>query len=242
MLVVAAGGQRRPRRLSDRLARHLERGACRWPRSTAELARYPGVAITGAVISTGLNANEVDLASPITGELVNAGWAATPADYTAAAGKIALTVRGVCDRTVRAKLGQQAGARAVIMINNSPGCRRLEGPIAGVTIPFVGVDGDDSAERSRAVGEVITLAGRRHHQPGLRPGRAAQLERAAPTRQCPEARPGRTRGDHPVGPGGQRDRRDADVGHVDGQPARGREWRPWSGRRIRPGRRCRSRP
>ena len=39
----------------------------------AELRRLPGFAITGAVTGTGLNANEVDLAAPITGELVDAG-------------------------------------------------------------------------------------------------------------------------------------------------------------------------
>ncbi len=124
----------------------------------AEFSRFPGVAITGAVTSAGLNANEVDLAAPINGQLVNAGVGCETGDYAAAAGKIALTVRGVCDRALRAQLGQQAGARAVIMINSSPGLPPLEGPIAGVTIPFVGVDGDEADRFAAAVGQVITLA------------------------------------------------------------------------------------
>lgn len=80
----------------------------------AELARYPGVSITGAAVGAGLNANEVDLPAPVSGVLVDAGLGCEPGDYAAAAGAIALTVRGECDRAVRARLGQQAGARAVI--------------------------------------------------------------------------------------------------------------------------------
>ena len=147
----------------------------------AELARFPGVAITGAVTTAGLNANEVDLAASISGQLVNAGAGCGIGDYAAAAGKIALTVRGDCDRPLRAKLGQQAGARAVIMINNSPGLPPLEGPIAGVTIPFVGVNGDEADTFAAAVGQVIALAqGADITNPDY--GRAAPLSSNGPRR------------------------------------------------------------
>ena len=148
----------------------------------AELRQFPGFAITGAVTDTGLNANEVDLAAPITGELVDARPGCDLADYADAAGKIAVTVRGGdCNRADRAQLGQQAGALAVIMINNVDGLPPLEGPIAGVTIPFVGVDGAEADAYAAAIGETITIA------PGpdiVNPdyGRAAALSSNGPRR------------------------------------------------------------
>ena len=54
-----------------------------------------------------------------------------------------------------------AGARdasAVIMVNNGDGLPPFEGPIAGVTIPFIGVsesDDDDSAAHVVGVGVVF---------------------------------------------------------------------------------------
>src|SRR5262249_145853 len=75
-----------------------------------------------------------------------------PAEYVAAgvAGKLVVTVRGVCARVARAIFGQQAGAAAVAMINNASGYPPYEGPITEnphtgipypVTIPFLGVKG-----------------------------------------------------------------------------------------------------
>jgi minor extracellular serine protease Vpr len=75
-----------------------------------------------------------------------------PAEYTAAgvAGKLVVTVRGVCARVARAIFGQQAGAAAVAMINTAAGYPPFEGPITSdpdtgvpfnVTIPFLGVKG-----------------------------------------------------------------------------------------------------
>ena len=125
----------------------------------AELRRFPGFAITGAVTGTGLNANEVDLAAPITGELVDAGLGCRIEDYTGTAGKIAVTVRGGdCNRADRARLGQRAGALAVIMVNNNDGLPPLEGPIVGVTIPFIGVPGEQADAYAAAIGETITIA------------------------------------------------------------------------------------
>jgi minor extracellular serine protease Vpr len=66
------------------------------------------------------------------------------------AGKIVVTQRGVCARVARAVFGQQAGAAAVVMINNTSGLPPFEGDITGnpdtgeefnVTIPFLGVRG-----------------------------------------------------------------------------------------------------
>jgi minor extracellular serine protease Vpr len=72
------------------------------------------------------------------------------ADYIAAGvtGKIVVTARGTCARVARAVFGQQAGAAAVIMLNNAAGFPPFEGQITGnpdtgeqflVTIPFLGV-------------------------------------------------------------------------------------------------------
>ena len=125
----------------------------------AELKRYPGVSITGAVSASALNANEATIASPITGELVDLGLGCDGPAYAAAAGKIALTTRGGdCARVDRANFGQQAGALAVLMINSEPGLPPFEGTIAGVTIPFIGVDLDLGPALRAADGESITIA------------------------------------------------------------------------------------
>jgi minor extracellular serine protease Vpr len=66
------------------------------------------------------------------------------------AGTIVVTQRGVCARVARAVFGQQAGAAAVVMVNNTSGLPPFEGQITGnpdtgeeytVTIPFLGVRG-----------------------------------------------------------------------------------------------------
>ena len=147
----------------------------------AELASYPGVAITGAAVGAGINANEVELAASVSGVLVDAGLGCGLDDYAAAAGQIALTVRGECDRADRAQLGEQAGVKAVVMINSSPELPPLEGPIADVTIPFVGVAGDDAAELTRAVDGVITLS-KGADIPNANYGRVAPLSSNGPRR------------------------------------------------------------
>ncbi|MEP7114892.1 MAG: S8 family serine peptidase, partial [Ilumatobacteraceae bacterium] len=68
------------------------------------------------------------------------------------------SVRGVCDRVARAILGQAAGAVAVIMVNNGPGLPPVEGPIPGVTIPFLGANGDNAAAYANLTGLVATIA------------------------------------------------------------------------------------
>ena len=69
---------------------------------------------------------------------------------TLRAGKIAVVNRGTCARVAKAIFGQQAGAAAVVMVNNATGLPPFEGPITSnpdtgepftVTIPFLGVRG-----------------------------------------------------------------------------------------------------
>jgi subtilisin family serine protease len=74
-----------------------------------------------------------------------------------AAGQLAVVDRGTCARAAKAIFGQQAGAGAVLMINNAPGFPPYEGEITSnpddgvaytVTIPFLGV-GLESADAVR---------------------------------------------------------------------------------------------
>lgn len=77
-----------------------------------------------------------------------------PSDYTShpggVAGKLVVTLRGVCARVARAIYGEQAGAAAVAMINTSTAYPPFEGQIVvnpdtgepfEVTIPFLGIRG-----------------------------------------------------------------------------------------------------
>jgi subtilisin family serine protease len=64
---------------------------------------------------------------------------------SAIAGKLVVTRRGTCARVDRAKFGQRHGAAAVAMINNADAYPPYEGPIDGVTIPFLGVLPSDGA-------------------------------------------------------------------------------------------------
>ncbi len=73
------------------------------------------------------------------------------------AGDIVVTARGTCPRTDRAKLGQAAGASAVIMVNNAAGLPPFEGPIPGVTIPFIGVDHANGPALVAAAGATVTI-------------------------------------------------------------------------------------
>ena len=68
-----------------------------------------------------------------------------PAEYIGTAGKLVVVMRGTCARIDRAVNGQAAGAAAVAMINNGAGYGIFEGPIPGVTIPFLGIQPSDAA-------------------------------------------------------------------------------------------------
>src|ERR1700694_5427307 len=92
------------------------------------------------------------------------------ADYTAqgVAGKVVITRRGTCARVARAIFGQQAGAKAVIMVNSADSFPPYEGPINSnpdtgiaykVTIPFLGVklSSRDTLLAAAAAGKQATL-------------------------------------------------------------------------------------
>jgi len=81
-------------------------------------------------------------------------------DGVSVAGKLAVVNRGICARVAKAIFGQQAGAGAVAMINNSPALPPFEGPITRnpdngafftVTIPFVGIRGTTSTDDNNLI-------------------------------------------------------------------------------------------
>jgi subtilisin family serine protease len=77
------------------------------------------------------------------------------AEYTGTAGKLVVTKRGVCARVDRATFGQAAGAAAVALINNGAGYGIYEGPIPGVTIPFLGIQPPDAAALVGSASETL---------------------------------------------------------------------------------------
>ena len=154
--------------------------------SVAYTASTPGVAsgaievaavdahatLPGAVIGIGDGISALDAngtaAFPVTGRLdvlkdatggIALGCAAS--DYTAVQpADIVVTLRGTCPRVDRATLGQAAGAAAVVMVNTTAGAYPpQEGPIPGVTVPFLGVRPSDGAALLGADGTTVTIAG-----------------------------------------------------------------------------------
>ncbi len=127
-------------------------------------ATFPGATISVGSIAA-LDANNGPL--PVTGTLDVLGapgaisLGCDDSDYTAnggVAGKIVVTERGSCARVLRAQLGQEYGAAAVIMVNTSAGLPPFEGPIPGVTIPFIGVEAADGAALEAANGDTVTIS------------------------------------------------------------------------------------
>jgi subtilisin family serine protease len=126
-------------------------------------ATFPGATIhleSGDV--SAIDANNGPL--PVTGKLhvltagsaISLGCAA--ADYaTVVPGEIVVTLRGDCDRVARARFGQTAKAAAVIMVNNGAGLPPFEGPIPGVTIPFLGTEDAAGPALLAADGATVTI-------------------------------------------------------------------------------------
>ena len=119
---------------------------------------------------TGIDANGYVFAGPVAGivKVLTDGnvLGCSTAAFAGAAGKIAVVQRGSCGRTAKAIYGQQAGAIAVIMVNNSSGLPPYEGPIFqnpddgayyDVTIPFIGVTPEDGARLALRDGLSITM-------------------------------------------------------------------------------------
>ena len=122
----------------------------------------PGTAITGDVTTSAQNSNEYDFdgLGPVTGDTIYVGLGCSAGDYAGASGKIAVADRGDCDRIDRPILAGAAGALAVLFINNDIGYPPVEGPIEGVSIPFLGIDLTDPAVDTLVVdGTTITLDG-----------------------------------------------------------------------------------
>ena len=125
-------------------------------------AAFPGVVLGDTSVS-GVNAN--DAALPVSGtvrvltdEFGSLAIGCAAEDYASVVpGDIVVTVRGVCARVDRAVLGEAAGAAAVIMVNDDFGLPPFEGAIAGVTIPFVGVDGFDESAVTALDGQLLVL-------------------------------------------------------------------------------------
>ena len=102
---------------------------------SAEFIRTVNFALPSGTI-TGINANGAAWTSPQSLEVhvlrnpngtVSLGC--NPAEYVGVAGKLVVVSRGVCARVARAVFGQQAGAAAVVMINNVNALPPFEGPI-----------------------------------------------------------------------------------------------------------------
>jgi minor extracellular serine protease Vpr len=90
-------------------------------------------------------------------------------EYAGSAGKVVVTMRGTCARVARAVFGDEAGAAAVVMINNSAGLPPFEGKITSdpdtgeqhtVTIPFLGVSNSSAVVNAllAADGGQVTLS------------------------------------------------------------------------------------
>lgn len=114
-----------------------------------------------------LNANQAPIPEPITAPVVvlrddpatprDESLGCAPEDYADADDAIVVTLRGVCPRTERAVLGQAAGALAVVMINTDEALPPVEGPIDGVTIPFLGVGAGQGDNVRSTHGETATI-------------------------------------------------------------------------------------
>lgn len=126
---------------------------------------FPGAVLTSGAAtlqlqnSNGATIPSGELAIKVLGDGqggVSLGCAAE--DYVDVTGKIAVVLRGACDRVDRAILGQAAGAAAVIMINTSDALPPYEDVIPGVTIPFLGLPSGSAAALLALDGLNATLA------------------------------------------------------------------------------------
>ncbi len=166
-------------------------------------ARFPGALLTiGSKTVAAINANDAALPTePLTVVYVTDDKGTTETDeslgcskeaFTKAgvsAGKhqIAVVQRGSCARAAKAIFGQEAGAAAVVMVNNAADYPPFEGTItanpdddtpADVTIPFLGVRNSDDAALKNADGTTLTLSAKVLKNPGYR--RYASFSSAGP--------------------------------------------------------------
>jgi minor extracellular serine protease Vpr len=148
---------------------------------------FPGatVALSTGTSSTAINANGIPFADGTTLPVKvlrnpdgSISLGCDPNEYTNAGvtGAIVVTARGNCARVARAIFGQEAGAAAVVMVNNATSLPPFEGPITNnpdtgqqftVTIPFLGVTSTDGAKWSDADGGTATLTNKDIVNPGF---------------------------------------------------------------------------
>ena len=126
---------------------------------------FPGVNITaGTLAIQGINANEhpnpavsgalkVIQDNPATPVNEAEGCSVAAFGGPLPANTIAVVNRGTCARVAKAIFGQQAGAVAVIMVNNDPNFPPLEGPITSNPDDGVPVHGHDPVHRREGAGD-----------------------------------------------------------------------------------------
>lgn len=147
---------------------------------------FPAATITGAGTSPAINANGATFANGLTLQVkvlksgpTTISLGCNPAEYAGTAGKLVITRRGTCARVARAVFAQQAGAAAVLMVNNTSAFPPYEGKITGnpdtgeqydVTIPFLGVPGTAATRAAwlAADGATVTLSNSSLSNPGYR--------------------------------------------------------------------------
>jgi subtilisin family serine protease len=130
--------------------------------------QFPGAVLTldGGTTLTAIDANGLSLPAGPLGVVVlhtaagGVSLGCNEAEYVDAtiAGKVVVTRRGTCARVDRATFGARHGAAAVVMINNAAGLPPYEGPIPGVTIPFLGVSATDAAATAAATSVAMAPA------------------------------------------------------------------------------------
>jgi minor extracellular serine protease Vpr len=130
-------------------------------------AGFPGVTIA---LNTGTNVQAINAnAAPLPGGSLpiivlrnpdnSISLGCNDSEYAGVAGKLVVTLRGVCARIARAQMGQAHGAAAVVMINTGGGLPPFEGPIPGVTIPFLGTLSTTGPAFSAAASATLSSAG-----------------------------------------------------------------------------------
>lgn len=88
------------------------------------------------------------------------------ADYAGSdvTGAVVMIRRGGCPFTTKAKTADQAGAAAAVIYNNSPGPTRGDLDPTQVTIPVVGLSGEDGAVLVGLAGQRATVDARDHDE------------------------------------------------------------------------------
>ncbi len=148
--------------------------------STAALDPVPGfpgasVAIAGGPTLNAINANGATFSNGLTLPVkvlktatgaISLGCDPNEYKVPGVAGALVVTARGTCARVARAIFGQQAGAAAVLMVNNADSLPPFEGQITSnpdtgeqftVTIPFLGVPSSAGAALLAADGKTAGL-------------------------------------------------------------------------------------